>query len=150
MDEDAPEHILECPQNSDPQAECKCEVNGVYARCIVCRVSFAKSDIFGMRECPECRTILTPMHPNGDTTVKVHWLELQTLACWAEQLAAHYGDVSPDMKKAVYAITHELEVQHPMNSPLTVGRELGLLREKTPTIESYGKIDAIAPKIRLQ
>lgn len=149
--EGPPEHISECPQKDDPTAECKCEINGVFCRCIVCRRTFAKNEVWNHGSCPECGTVFKPMFAAyKDVTIKVHWAELQTLACWAEQYAAAYSVQAPDMLRAVYAITHELEIQHPMNSSLTMGRELGIAREKSPIIGAVGNIEPVPPKFRLQ
>lgn len=145
-----PEHFYECPQRTDADAECKCEVNGIFCVCIICRRSFAKTEVWDLGRCPECQTTLKPMHPSAEVSVKVHWLELQTLACWAEQFAAMHSETCPDMKKAIYAITHEIETQYPLHAPLTLGRELGIMREKSPIVTNIGNVEPVPPKFRLQ
>lgn len=90
------------------------------------------------------------MHPSSNVEVKVHWRELQTLAVWAEHYAAAFAEQYPDMQRALYAITHELEIQHPFHSPLTIGRELGIMIEKGSFVTKQGNIEPVLPKARLQ
>lgn len=146
-------HQSECPQVVDVTASCTCGDNGgFYARCIVCRRAFTKPEIAEQETCPECGTTFKPIHPHYDTTARINWIELQTLACWAEQFAVAYSEQLPDMKKAVYAITQELEMQHPMKPPLTLGRELGILKQGPQGIlvTNVGNVEPVPPKIRLQ
>lgn len=143
------DHIFECPQREDATAECKCEVNGVYCICIICRRPFSKAEVWNSGECPECGTKFKPLWAGGLCDVKIHWHELQSLACWAEQYGAAFSEQCPDIKKAIYAITQEIEAQHPMNSPLTLGRELGIIGQTKP-VWPAGNVEPIPPKTRLQ
>ena len=147
-------HILECPQRVDPTAQCECELDGVYCRCIICRTSFSKKEFdHSTTRCPECGTQMNAVLARGQVSVTAIWAELRCLAVWAESFAAAYSGQNPDMLKAVYAITAELEAQHPLHSPLTVGRELGLLPEATQALYVTGSrtgIQPILPKSRLQ
>lgn len=145
------DHIPECPRRTDRTAECRCEVNGVFCICIICRRSLTRMEIKNREACPECDTHLRPIHPRNLVNVNINWEELMTLATWAEQYAAAYKGQYPDMLKAVYAITAELEDKNPMKSPLTVGRELGVMQEKNPTLPfGGGPIEPVPPKLRLQ
>lgn len=145
------EHIPDCPQKTDPEKNCICVVDGVFCRCIICRRPFDKAEALAWTgRCPECGTDFRPLHPSQNVNVKVNWLELQTICCWAEQYAAHFSLQMPDMRKALYSITDEIEQQHPLNAPLTVARELGQIKERRPDLPLIGNIEPVPPKWRLQ
>ena len=143
------DHIEECPQRLDSGAECKCEVNGVFCICVVCRRPYSKAEVRDMETCAECGVGIKPMLPNDNAKVSINWAELRMLAYWAEAYAVAYQQY-PDMLKAVYAITQEIECQHPMKSPLTAGRELGIMKEKNPLLPIHGQVEPVPPKWRLQ
>ena len=149
------DHVDSCPKFKDPTADnCHCEIGGVFSRCVVCRMPFSRSEFesgaFAMGCCPECGTQMIPLHPSGDRVIKIHWSELQLLSAWAEQFAAHHRD-QPEMLKAIYSITQELESQYPVSTPLTAGRQLGLMQEKQPGASlEWGLIQPVRAATRLQ
>ena len=144
------DHIEECPRKNDAQAECKCEINGVFCVCVVCRRSYSKVEVKDMDVCPDCGVGIKPILPSDGANVRINWAELRALSSWAEAYALAYQGQYPDMLRAVYAITHELEQQFPLKPPLTVGREIGIMKELNPLMPIHGQIEPVMPKWRLQ
>ena len=144
------DHIEECPQKHDASAECQCELNGVFCICIVCRRPYSKSEVDNMETCPECGVGVKPMLPRENVSINVNWAELKILSNWAEAYALAYQVHYPDMLKAVYSITNEIEQQNPLKTPLTTGRELGVMKEKNPLMPIQGGLVPVMPRWRLQ
>jgi hypothetical protein len=150
LDDELP-HIESCPQKTDPTADCACEVNGVYRICVVCRQQFSKDEVRGIDKCDGCGTTMPPIHPSGFVDVRIHWYELQMLSCWAEKFVLTYERYHPQMKDALYAMTEQLELQHPFKHPLTVARQLGEMLQRNPSMTlDDDSIKPIMPKGSLQ
>lgn len=150
-EENVPPHIDECPTKTDPTADCTCEVNGVYGMCPICRRQFSREEITGHESCPSCGGQMPPLHPSGFVEVKVHWFELQVLCSWAEKYALSWQMPHPELKDAVYAITEQLENQHPLKHRLTIARQLGEAAAANPNLTfEDSEIKPIMPKGLLQ
>lgn len=111
------------------------------ARCVRCNESFTESQIKGARACPKCGDPGSPMSPGQDVEVKINWHELRILCIWAERYAdtiAGKEDVKSDIVKTVWAIVGRLQEQYPSFTPLTLGGEIGQLREQFKDMEVHG------------
>lgn len=113
-------HFGGCPSVDDESAQCTCEIDGVFCRCLVCRESFPLNRVEGQAKCPKCDTAYKPMSPLDDVMIKVNWWELQILASWAEAWANQNIHTAPQMRTVLYATARELEHQCPSFNPLTV------------------------------
>ncbi len=128
-------HLNECPQVEDDDAECSCEVNGVYLRCLICEKTLSYAEFHKLRpnQCPRCGTDGTPATPLLDATVNLNWQELRVLCIWAERFAsaaaAQGQDDDQNMIKLVYAIADRLQKQYPTFPVLTLAGELAELKE---------------------
>ena len=145
-----PDHVEGCPRKLDAQAECGCEVNGIFCVCVVCRRPYSKAEVGDMETCLECGVGIKPMLPRDNVAISINWAELKILSNWAEAYALAYQAHYPDMLKAVYAITNEMENQHIFKAPLTTARELGVMKEKNPLMPIQGPLEPIPPRWRLQ
>lgn len=96
-------------------------------RCTTCHIEFPLATYTGV--CPRCGSNGLPMDPADDVTVKVNWHELRIMGVWAEN---HARTLSPDAQKALMAVLHRLEAQHPKKLPLSLAGEVAMaMRTKT-------------------
>lgn len=90
------------------------------------------------------------MMPRDHVSISINWSELKILSNWAEAYALAYQAHYPDMLKAVYAITSEIEDQHVLKAPLTAAKELGIMKAKNPFMPISGPVEPVMPRWRLQ
>ena len=143
-------HLAECPSAVHVGCSCTCEVDGVYARCMICAAPFAHQDVTDAHECPQCKTKIEPMHPLDDVEVKVNWLELRVLVQFAERMATEKKETVGDLPKCVYAIASRIETQHPSMPALSLAGEMRELKEHNPGMLLPQEFPDLPPRIRLQ
>lgn len=101
-------------------------------RCIHCRSEFTDKEIQIASECPACGTKSIPCLISEDVSIKINWHELRVLTMWAEKWVMAAAD--EEALTTITAITHALEKQYPLHTPLTLSKEIQQLMQRYPEL----------------